>query len=88
MNWIVFAAEILMVLVFIYWFILQLSGKTEFPRWMAFTNVLFIYVLMRVVLSFIPVSPFRLGFANGLMSESMFIWFAIMLVREISGTSN
>ena len=30
-----------------------------------------------------PVSAFRLGFTNGLMSESMIIWFGIMLIREI-----
>jgi len=85
MNWVVFAAEILMILVFIWWFVLQIRGKTVFPRWMAFTNILIIYVLMRVVLSFIPASAFRLGFANGLMSESMFIWLGIMLVRELKG---
>lgn len=25
-------------------------------------------------------SPFRIGFTNGLMSESMIIWFAIMII--------
>jgi hypothetical protein len=29
-----------------------------------------------------PESAFRLGFTNGLMSESMVIWFAIMLITE------
>jgi len=27
-----------------------------------------------------PVSAFRLGFTNGLMSESMIVWFGIMLI--------
>ena len=31
-----------------------------------------------------PASAFRIGFTNGLMSESMFIWFGIMLIRELS----
>lgn len=30
----------------------------------------------------IPESPFRLGFTNGLMSESMVIWFAIVFIWE------
>ena len=29
-----------------------------------------------------PVSAFRLGFTNGLMSESMILWFGIMLIWE------
>lgn len=28
----------------------------------------------------IPESPFRLGFTNGLMSESMIIWFVIVFI--------
>ena len=28
----------------------------------------------------IPDSPFRLGFTNGLMSESMIIWFVIVFI--------
>ena len=28
----------------------------------------------------LPVSAFRLGFTNGLMSESMILWFGIMLI--------
>ena len=30
----------------------------------------------------IPESPFRLGFTNGLMSESMIIWFVIVFIWE------
>ncbi len=30
-----------------------------------------------------PESAFRLGFTNGLMSESMVIWFAVTLIMEI-----
>ena len=29
-----------------------------------------------------PVSAFRLGFTNGLMSESMILWFGIVLIWE------
>ena len=64
---------------FLYWFYLQVSGRTIFPKWMAFTNVLVVYVVLQFVKSFLPDTPFRLGFTNGLMSESMFIWFGVML---------
>jgi hypothetical protein len=30
-----------------------------------------------------PDNAFRLAFTNGLMSESMIIWFAIILIFEI-----
>lgn len=33
----------------------------------------------------IPVSAFRLGFTNGLMSESMIVWFGFMLWKGASG---
>ena len=29
-----------------------------------------------------PLSAFRPGFTNGLMSESMILWFGVMLIRE------
>ena len=58
---------------------LQIRGKTVFPRWMAFTNVLVIFALLKGISLLMPVSAFRLGFTNGLMSESMVIWFGIIL---------
>ncbi|MCM1186158.1 MAG: hypothetical protein NC251_08255 [Lachnoclostridium sp.] len=77
---VLFIGEALMVLPFLYWFYLQISAKTVFPKGMAFTNVLIIYGVLQVVKSVLPDSPFRIGFANGLMSESMILWFGIMLV--------
>ena len=82
LSWLVPASEGLMLPVFLYWFLLQVSEKTVFPRWMAFTNVLMIYAVMKGVSLLLPVSAFRLGFTNGLMSESMILWFGIMLIRE------
>ena len=32
-----------------------------------------------------PVSAFRLGFTNGLMIESMIVWFGFMLWKGASG---
>lgn len=80
LSWVVILSEGLMLPPFLYWFYLQISGKTIFPKWMAFTNVLVIYSVLLVVKFVMPDTPFRIGFTNGLMSESMLIWFGIMLV--------
>ena len=80
LSWLVPVSEVLMLPVFLYWFWLQLLGKTVFPRWMAFTNVLIIFALLKGLSLVMPVSAFRLGFTNGLMSESMILWFGIMLI--------
>ncbi|MBR2796386.1 MAG: hypothetical protein IKE17_01375 [Clostridia bacterium] len=82
LAWLVPVSEGMMLPVFLYWFWLQLLGKTVFPRWMAFTNVLVIYAAMKGVSLLMPVSAFRLGFTNGLMSESMILWFGFMLIWE------
>ena len=71
-----------MLPVFVYWFHLQITGKTVFPRAMAFTNVLMIFAVLKGVSVLLPISAFRLGFSNGLMSESMVLWFGFMLVWE------
>ena len=49
---------------------------------MAFTNVLILFALLKGLSLAMPVSAFRLGFTNGLMSESMILWFGIMLMWE------
>ena len=82
LSWLVPASEALMLPVFLYWFWLQLHGRTVFPQGMAFTNVLIIYALLKGLSLAMPVSAFRLGFTNGLMSESMILWFGIMLIWE------
>ena len=79
LSWIVVLSEAIMLPPFLYWFYLQVSGRTVFPKWMAFTNVLVIYGVLWFAKFLLPDMPFRLGFTNGLMSESMFIWFGIML---------
>ena len=81
-SWVVPASEVLMLPVFIYWFYLQITGRTVFAKGMAFTNVLIIFAILKLIASPMPESAFRLGFTNGLMSESMVIWFAIMLTME------
>ncbi|MCR5511371.1 MAG: hypothetical protein K6F54_10535, partial [Lachnospiraceae bacterium] len=56
-------------------------GKTFFMKWMAFTNVLIIFAVLKTIATIMPVSAFRLGFTNGLMSESMILWFVLMFNR-------
>ena len=84
LSWLVPVSELMMLPVFLYWFYLQITGKTVFPKWMAFTNVLLIYAVLKGVSLLLPVSAFRLGFTNGLMSESMILWFGILLIQEKS----
>lgn len=78
--WFVPVSEAMMLPVFLFWFYLQVADKTVFPKWMAFTNVLVIFGVLKCVSMLMPESAFRLGFTNGLMSESMIIWFVIMLI--------
>lgn len=80
LSWIVNLSEVFMLTPFIYWFYLQITKKTVFPRVSAFTNILFIYAVMYIIKMLLPDSPFRLGFTNGLMSESMIIWFVIVFI--------
>ena len=82
-SWIILLSEAIMLPPFLYWFYLQISEKTIFPRAMAFTNTLIIFGVLQLVKLALPDTPFRLGFSNGMMSESMFIWFGIMLVWTI-----
>ncbi|NBI88059.1 hypothetical protein D3Z47_18455 [Lachnospiraceae bacterium] len=82
-SWVPLVSEILMLPPFLYWFYLQIRQKTVFPKEMAFTNILVIYFLMYGIKSMMPDGPFRIGFTNGLMSESMIIWFGIMLAWNL-----
>lgn len=82
-SWLVPVSEALMLPVFIYWFYLQITSRTVFAKKMAFANVITIFAVLKFIASLMPESAFRLGFTNGLMSESMVIWFAIMLIMEI-----
>lgn len=87
LSWLVPVSEAVMLPVFLYWFYLQISGNTVFPKWMAFTSVLVFYALLRGLTMAMPAGAFRLAFENGLMSESMLLWFGCMLLREAGRTS-
>ena len=82
LSWVIPVSEAVMLPVFICWFYLQISGKTVFPRWMAFSSVLLIFAVLKGLTLIMPVSAFRLAFTNGLMSESMALWFMIMMLWE------
>ena len=88
LSWIRMLSEVLMLPPFIYWFILQIRGKTECPKAMAFTSVLVIYGVLYGIKSLMPDCPFRIGFTNGLMSESMIIWFVIMIVFTVKNNGS
>ena len=79
-SWLIPVSEALMLPVFLYWFYLQITGKTAFNKAMAFTNVLVIFAVLKIVASCMPESAFRLGFTNGLMSESMIVWFVLVFL--------
>ncbi|MCI6376680.1 MAG: hypothetical protein MR842_02810 [Clostridiales bacterium] len=56
------------------------EGNGVFPRWMALCNLLIFYALLKLVTMPMPDGAFRLAFTNGLMSESMALWFAGMML--------
>lgn len=83
LSWVIMVSEVLMLPVFLYWFYVVVRGKTTLPRWMAAGNVLVFYVVLLAVKSFLPDTPFRIGFTNGLMSESMI--FSFLLIWIVGG---
>ncbi len=80
-SWIIPLSEDMMLPVFVYWFYLQITGNTIFKKGMAFTNVLVIFAILKGIAVLMPESGFRLGFTNGLMSESMIIWFLLIYLE-------
>ena len=80
LSWVIMVSEVLMLPVFLYWFYVVVCGKTPLPRWMAAGNVLVFYVVLLAVKSLLPDTPFRIGFTNGLMSESMIFFFLLIWI--------
>lgn len=83
LSWIVMLSEAMMLPPFLYWFYLLVSNQSIFSRWLAFSNPLIFYGILKLAAGFMPDNAFRLGFINGLMSESMFIWFSVMIAWSI-----
>lgn len=79
LSWIVILSEAMMLPPFLYWFYLLVRKHSVFPQWMVFSNPLVFYGILKLAAGLMPDNAFRLGFINGLMSESMLIFFAVML---------
>ena len=58
----------------------MLRERSIFPKWMVLSNPLVFYGVLKLLTLLMPDVPFRLAFTNGLMSESMALWFGGMLV--------
>lgn len=80
LSWIIIVSEVLMLPVFLYWFYVVVRGKTTLPRWMAAGNVLVFYCILSVIKAVLPDTAFRLGFTNGLMSESVIFFFILIWI--------
>ena len=80
LAWIVPLSEAVMLPPYIYWFYLTASGQSMLPEKLAAANPLLIYAVLRLASAALPESAFRMGFVNGLMSESMLVWFAVILL--------
>ena len=80
LSWVIMASEIVMLPVFLYWFYLVLTAKTHFPKAVAFGNVLVFYLIFKIIATIMPDCAFRIGFTNGLMSESMVLFFAVIWI--------
>ncbi|MBE5794874.1 MAG: hypothetical protein E7323_09385 [Clostridiales bacterium] len=80
LSWVVIVSEGLMLPPFVYWAWLSATGKTVHPRRMAAINPLTLYVVLSVGKVILPDGAFRIGFINGLMSESMILWFVAFII--------
>ena len=80
LSWVIIVSEAVMLPVFLYWFYVVVRGKATLPRWMAAGIVLVFYCILYVIKSVLPDTAFRLGFTNGLMSESMIFFFILIWI--------
>lgn len=82
-SWFVLAGQFVMLPVYFFWFYLQVAGKTIFPKIFSLTNVLFILMILKGLSHLLPNLPYKIAFINGLMSESMFLWFMLMILFNL-----
>lgn len=78
--WLVPVSEVLMVPPYFYWGWLVLKKQNVLPRRMALSNPLIFYGILKLLTVHMPEGAFRLAFTNGLMSESMALWFVSLLI--------
>ncbi len=79
-SWLVPVTEVLMLPPYIYWGWIVLHKQTILPRQMALSNPLIFYLALKFLTLLMPDCAFRLAFTNGLMSESMVLWFGSILI--------
>ena len=79
LSWLAPVSEALMLPPYLYWFWLLMRGGSVFPKRMALSNPLIYYMLLKLMTMAMPTGAFRLAFTNGLMSESMMLWFGSFL---------
>ena len=84
-SWIIMVSMVFMIPVYVYWAYLVFKERTVFPKVFALNSVLVFYVILKGITMILPTSAFRLGFLNGLMSESMFLFFLGLLIFEKEG---
>lgn len=78
--WLVPVSEALMLPPYLYWGWLVLRRKSVLPLQMAVSNPLIFYGLLKLFTMFMQDNAFCLAFTNGLMSESMALWFVSLLI--------
>lgn len=83
LSWLVIVSEALMLPPYLYWFRTLSRGSSAFPKGMALSNPLLFYVFLKLLTMFMPDGAFRLAFTNGLMSESMLLWFGSILLWNL-----
>ena len=79
-GWLIPVSDVLMLLPFFYLLVLTAGKKTAFRPWMALNNPLLFFVLLKLLIKLLPDTAFRLAFLNGLMSESMLVWFLVYIL--------
>jgi len=82
LSWVVLASEALMLPVFIWFLYLLIRGRTALKRRMALAHVFVIYAVLYVIRLLLPASAFRIGFTNGMMSESMLVFFLLFFFLD------
>ncbi|MCM1321816.1 MAG: hypothetical protein NC041_10050 [Bacteroides sp.] len=88
LGWLIPVSEALMLPPYLYWGWLLLKKRSMFPKRAALSNPLIFYGILKLLTLPLPDSPFRLSFTNGLMSESMILWFGSLLIRSRSAAKN
>ncbi len=78
-SWLVPVSEALLLPPYLYWGWLVLRKQSVLPRQMVLSNPLIFYLALKLITLLMPDSAFRLAFTNGLMSESMVLWFGSIL---------